>query len=45
MTTCIATETELHAFTPYAALAAQLLPHAIDATTGTSDGAHDAAHL
>lgn len=45
MTTCIATETELHAFTPCAALAAQLLPHALDATTGTSDGAHDAAHL
>ncbi|MBS7781465.1 HD domain-containing protein [Acidovorax sp. CCYZU-2555] len=36
-------ETDLNAFAPYAALAAQLLPHAIDA--GTSDGAHDAAHL
>lgn len=40
-----AQETDLDAFAPYAALAAQLLPHAIDATTGTGDGAHDAAHL
>ncbi len=38
-----AQETDLDAFAPYAALAAQLLPHAID--TSTSDGAHDAAHL
>lgn len=45
MTTCIAPETALHAFTPYAALAAQVLPHAIDTTAGSGDGAHDAAHL
>ena len=45
MTTCIAPETELHAFTPYTALAAQLLPHAIDTAAGSGDGAHDAAHL
>lgn len=33
------------AFDPHAELATQLMPHAIDTTSGTRDGAHDEAHL
>ncbi|MDB5851137.1 MAG: metal-dependent phosphohydrolase, partial [Rhodoferax sp.] len=40
-----ATPVQPNPFDPQAALAAQLLPHAIDKTSGAGDGAHDMAHL
>jgi len=40
-----ATSAQPNPFDPHAALAAQLLPHAVDKTSGAADGAHDMVHL